>query len=317
VVKKPIVPEGLSWQASTSYRVQMRSVLVLKSEDEKARQPLHLAELGVQVTFPAGARIVQQGETPLYFYLVESGRVRVFRESIEGIRTDLTTLGPGDYFGEVALVTGQPRTASVEAAEETTLIQVSKEEFDRVLDNNPRLARHVIQQLAHWLVAGDRRLETEVVHQVRLRQISWFDFVLLLGLSVILAFLSNWGNPNGIPTNMLVQGWGDRDAVPQISLKDAVKAYNDHTALFVDARPASFYKQKHLKGAKNLPLPLFDFLYLMELSQEDKPLIVYGRNISRHYDLEVARRLILRGHDKVKVLAGGLEDFKGQFPLEP
>lgn len=286
---------------------------------KKEGQTLNLADVGVPVAFPAGARIVQQGEIPRYFYFVESGRVQVYRESKEGIRTDLTTLAPGQYFGEVALVTGQPRTASVEALENTTLIQFSKDEFDRVLDNNPQLARHVIQQLAQWLVAGDRRLETEVVHQVRLRQISWFDFVLLLGLSAVLAFLSNWGNPNGIPSNMLVQGWGDKDSVPQISLKEAVKAYNDHAALFVDARPASFYKQKHIKAAKNLPLPLFDFLYLMELSQEDKnkPVIVYGRNISRHYDMEVARKLTYRGHQNVKVLAGGPEDFKGQFPLEP
>jgi len=88
----------------------------------------------------------------------------------------------------------------------------------------------------------------------------------------------------------------------------------------VDARPTSFYNQKHIKGAKNLPMPLFDFLYLMQLSQipKDKPLIVYGGNISRRYDVDVARKLITRGHEKVMVLGGSFDSWKkSQFPLEP
>ncbi len=80
-------------------------------------------------------------------------------------------------------MTGQPRSASVEAMEESTLIKVSKAEFDLLLDQNPQLARSIIEQLAKWLVAGDGRLEKEVVHQVKLRQISWFDYALMIVLS--------------------------------------------------------------------------------------------------------------------------------------
>ncbi len=112
----------------------------------------------------------------------------------------------------MALVTGQPRTASVEALEDSTLIKVSKDEFDRLLDQNPQLARHIIQQLANWLVAGDRRLETEVVHQVKLRQISWFDYVLMMGLSLMLALIFNIYNDNRIP---LIHGWGEKSAIPR------------------------------------------------------------------------------------------------------
>ena len=137
---------------------------------------LKLCQLGKVIAVPPGTRIVSQGESPEFFYVVQSGRVRVFRETQDHIRTNLTELGAGAYFGEVALVTGQPRTASVEAMEESSLIEVSKEEFDRLLDQNPQLARHIIQQLANWLVAGDGRLETETVRQVKLRQISWFDY---------------------------------------------------------------------------------------------------------------------------------------------
>ena len=136
---------------------------------------LKLCQLGHEVSVPAGTRIVSQGEDPEFFYVIQSGRVRVFRETADRIQTNLTELKVGAYFGEVALVTGQPRSASVEALEDSTLIKVSKEEFDRLLDQNPQLARHIIQQLAAWLVDGDRRVEAEVVHQAELRQVSWVD----------------------------------------------------------------------------------------------------------------------------------------------
>ena len=176
---------------------------------------LKLCQLGQEVSVPAGARIVSQGEAPEFFYVIQSGRVRVFRETADRIQTNLTELGAGAYFGEVALVTGQPRSASVEALEDATLIKVSKEEFDRLLDQNPQLARHIIQQLASWLVAGDRRLEAEVVHQVKLRQISWFDYVLMMGLSLVLSLVVNIYNDNRIP---LIHGWGEKTPFPKFPL---------------------------------------------------------------------------------------------------
>ena len=93
---------------------------------------LKLCHLGHEVKVPAGARIVSQGEDPEFFYVIQTGRVRVFRETADRIQTNLTELHAGAYFGEVALVTGQARSASVEALEDATLIKVSKEEFDRL-----------------------------------------------------------------------------------------------------------------------------------------------------------------------------------------
>ena len=288
-----------------------------QSPPEAGAAKLKLCQVGREVEVPKGSRIVTQGEAPEFFYVIQAGRVRVFRETKDKIRTELTDLSAGAYLGEVALVTGQPRTASVEALEDCRLVKISKSEFDVLLDENPQLARHIIQQLSQWLVAGDQRLETEVVHQVKLRQISWFDFALLGGLSIILALGFNFSNPNRVP---LVAGWGEQDTVPRVEPAKALQEYKSGEAVIVDARPTNFFNQKHVKGAKNLPMPLFDFLYLMQLSQipKDKPLIVYGSNISRHYDLDVARKLMLRGHQQVMILGGGHESWKNShFPLEP
>ena len=278
---------------------------------------LKLCQLGQEVSVPTGARIVSQGEAPEFFYVIQAGRVRVFRETADRIQTNLTELGAGAYFGEVALVTGQPRSASVEALVDAKLIKVSKEEFDRLLDQNPQLARHIIQQLANWLVAGDRRVEAEVVHQVKLRQISWFDYVLMMGLSLILSLVVNIYNDNRIP---LIHGWGEKTVIPEIALNQAQEMYQKNQAIFVDARKSAFYSQQHIKDATNLPVILFDLMYPMfhfMVAQEgqDKTLIVYGGTFSRRMDLDLARMLKHKGLERVVVLKD-YTSWPKVFPLQ-
>jgi putative oxidoreductase len=280
---------------------------------------LNLCHLGKVITVHPGTRIVSQGESPEFFYVVQSGRVQVFRETQDRIRTNLTQLGAGAYFGEVALVTGQPRTASVEAIEDSTLIEVSKEEFDRLLDHNPKLARHIIQQLANWLVAGDGRLETETVRQVKMRQISWFDYLLIVGLSIVLALVFNLYNDNQIP---LVHGSG-LNHIQQISMQQALTDYQQQKAVFVDARKSNFFEQRHIKGSIDLPVvffelqyPMFQFMLTQMGVPKDKPLIVYGGNFSRRFDVDLARLLKEKGYDKVMVFGGDYEGWERTFPLD-
>jgi hypothetical protein len=280
---------------------------------------LKLCELGQPCVVPAGTRIVSQGEKPEFFYVIQSGRLQVFRETADHIRTPLTELGSGAYFGEMALVTGQPRSASVESLEESRLVKVSKEEFDRLLDHNPQLARHIIQQLSSWLMSGDRRLEQEVVHQVKLRQISWFDYALMLGLSLFMALVFNIYNDNGIP---LIYGWGEKNAIPEIGLGQALEMYQKNEAIFVDARKSAFFSQQHIKGAMDLPEIMFDLMYPMfqymvaqTEGAKDKPFIVYGGSFSRRFDVGLARLLRKKGNERVMVL----RDYQGWpkvFPLE-
>ena len=84
--------------------------------------------------------------------------------------------------------------------------------------------------------------------------------------------------------------------------------------------PANFYEQEHAAGAESLPLAIFDFMYDMSLGQVDKSkeIIVYGRTISKHYDEEVAVKLVARGHKNVTILKGGLRDWKKNgYPVKP
>jgi 3-mercaptopyruvate sulfurtransferase SseA len=82
--------------------------------------------------------------------------------------------------------------------------------------------------------------------------------------------------------------------------------------------PVNFYEKRHIKGAVNMPLSLFDIVYMMTFDEEEKEkqIVVYGETISKLYDLELANKLILRGHENVKILAGGVSDWqKKGYPV--
>ena len=108
---------------------------------------------------PAHTIIFRQGDPGDSYYFINSGKVRVFRKSGEGVETNLAQLCPGDSFGEIALLTGEPRSAYVEAMEETCLTVLPMNQFERILRNNPRVSLAFVKQLANWLLRDDLRLE--------------------------------------------------------------------------------------------------------------------------------------------------------------
>jgi LmbE family N-acetylglucosaminyl deacetylase len=78
--------------------------------------------------FPAGFAIIEQGETGQSLYLVLSGAVDVIKEEADGRTHHLARLGPGEFFGELALVHRQPRSAHVVAADDVTCLVLSSHE---------------------------------------------------------------------------------------------------------------------------------------------------------------------------------------------
>lgn len=94
--------------------------------------------------FAAGAPIVSTGEAGHGFYLILKGRAEV----TQGERT-LRTLGPGEYFGELALVRETPRTATVVAKEPTTTCLVlTRWDFKGILEANPTIAIRLLETVA-------------------------------------------------------------------------------------------------------------------------------------------------------------------------
>jgi rhodanese-related sulfurtransferase len=266
---------------------------------------------------PARTKIFERGDPGDSFWVIQSGMVRVFRSDNEGVEITLSKMGPGQSFGEMALLTGEARSASVETMEETRALVLTKEQFDQVLKSHPEVSLTFIKQLSGWLKRDEQALETEARRLVAPPSMSWFDFVLLIGVSILFALVFNQTNPNGIP---LFQKLPSKEAVSSVSLSAAVEEHKKGETVFVDAMPANFYEKEHIRGAVNMPLPLFDIVYMMTFGEEEKSknIIVYGRTISKLYDVEVANKLVLRGYKNARVLEGGLSDWKKKgYPVEP
>jgi putative ABC transport system ATP-binding protein len=108
--------------------------------------PAALTEISQHVRkerYPAGSTIVRQGEEGDRFYMIRQGEVEVRRDE-GGAEPLVVTLGPGDFFGEAALLTGQPRNATVVAREETTVYTLKKAEFQSALHACPALKEQLL-----------------------------------------------------------------------------------------------------------------------------------------------------------------------------
>jgi rhodanese-related sulfurtransferase len=280
-----------------------------EKRDELARVVEH------QVVTPHTV-IFRQGDLGDSFYIIRSGKVRVYRRDNDGLETEFSVLGAGESFGEMALLTGEPRSANVEALEETHLMVLSRQQVERILKDFPGITLAFVKQVSGWLTNADRVIEKEVRQQYLAPRVSWFDFVLIIGVSVLLALVFNYSNPNGIP---LFPKPPDRKAIPVISAAQAMEQMKKGDTLIVDAGPEGFYQRKHIQDAINVPLALSDILYEVTFGGEEKAkkVIVYGGTFSKLYDWELADKLLHKGHKDVKVLEGGTAVWeKAGYPVQ-
>lgn len=102
-----------------------------------------VAERAVEVDFPADRVIARQGEIGTGFFVVVEGAVRVVRDGEQ-----IARLGPGDFFGELSVLDGQPRVAQVVAAEPTRCLALASWDFEAVVAANPTLALALLRGLA-------------------------------------------------------------------------------------------------------------------------------------------------------------------------
>ncbi len=88
---------------------------------------------------PGGVHMVEQNDTGKSVYLIASGSVRVFATMLSGERVDLAVLRSGDFFGEMSFLTGKPRTATVETAEDSVILEVTEDKLRQVISKRPHI----------------------------------------------------------------------------------------------------------------------------------------------------------------------------------
>lgn len=108
--------------------------------------------------FPKSAVIINEGDQIDTLYVILAGRVKVYASDEEGREILLNLQGPGEHFGEMALLDDAPRSASVMTTEPTRLAIISKQDFRNCLAQAPDIAFNLIRHL----VARVRRLTASV-----------------------------------------------------------------------------------------------------------------------------------------------------------
>jgi CRP-like cAMP-binding protein len=139
-------PEARAALQAAAEQALVRSFVRRASPFEKLSAE-NLAWLASRLTtreLPAGAFVFKQGETGDLCYLVRSGALEILRQEDKGERR-VGTLGPGDFVGEAALLTGAPRDASLRTLEPSSLLGLGRPDLLRVLGREEKIAGRVVE----------------------------------------------------------------------------------------------------------------------------------------------------------------------------
>ena len=104
-----------------------------------------------ELAFEAGDTIVAEGDEDGRFYLLIEGDARI----VKGRRT-LAVLGPGDYFGEISLIDGEPRSATVVAESPIRALTLARWNFKPLLDEQPAITRKLLLEMCRRVRELDR-----------------------------------------------------------------------------------------------------------------------------------------------------------------
>jgi CRP/FNR family transcriptional regulator, cyclic AMP receptor protein len=129
----------------------------------------HVAQVAMPRQFEAGAVVFREGDEGSTCYIVRTGRARAIREHPDGRSITLAHFGPGDIFGEMAMLDGERRSATVEAAEDTEAIAILSADMHRLLREHPDISVKLIAALGQRLRSTNERLARQSFQTVQSR----------------------------------------------------------------------------------------------------------------------------------------------------
>ncbi|MBU2482105.1 MAG: cyclic nucleotide-binding domain-containing protein, partial [Proteobacteria bacterium] len=133
--------ESLSVQSDAKMMMQAIPILSPLSDEE-------LTDLSSNVDidlYGAGELIVQEGEDGDSMYIIRSGTCEAIKIMENGRTKLLSTMRPGDFFGEISLLTGEKRSATIRTTEDTALIVIRKSIFSKIIIANPVISEQIAQ----------------------------------------------------------------------------------------------------------------------------------------------------------------------------
>jgi CRP/FNR family cyclic AMP-dependent transcriptional regulator len=155
----------MSKQAEFAVILKMNPMFSDLGSDELQRLSnlCHTQHLGV------GEVLFQKGDSGDALFGIRRGQIRIETGAADGSRLTLNFMGPGELFGEVAVLDSQSRTADAAAAEATELFVLRREDFLSFLEREPKVAIKIIQLLCQRIRWQSERMEESVLQPLPVR----------------------------------------------------------------------------------------------------------------------------------------------------
>ncbi len=135
---------SVSRDASIGLVLELRAIPLFRDLGAEALVPV--AAIASHVSFASGEEVFSQGGAGDRLFVISEGRVAIVRDEVQ-----LAELGPGECFGEMALLERTTRSATAVAREASVLLTIARDDFDDLLDVYPIIARAIARVLAERL----------------------------------------------------------------------------------------------------------------------------------------------------------------------
>jgi CRP-like cAMP-binding protein len=122
----------------------------------------------------AGDLIFQEGDPGNLVYLIQQGRIQIGKAVGDGTRV-LAVLSRGEFFGEMAMISEKPRSATATAVDDSRLLALDKKLFFKILRSNYDIAVRLVEQLAGRLEAANKQLESVLLTDTITRLFRYFE----------------------------------------------------------------------------------------------------------------------------------------------
>jgi len=133
--------------------------------------------------FPVETVIFKEGDVGNEMYVIQSGKINITK-SVRNVEKVLVTLGPGAFFGEMAIINQKPRSASAVVLEDARLLVIGPKTFETMIRGNAEIAVRMIKILAQRLQEADEQIENLMLRDHNSRVVHFLSHLALKGQSV-------------------------------------------------------------------------------------------------------------------------------------
>lgn len=147
--------------------IELREVPLFSEMDEQ--EVADIRAIMQEMKFRAGQVIIREDEIGDLFYVITEGHAEVLIRDADGAELIIHEVGPGDFFGELSMLTNEPRSARIRAVDSVTTLALERDDFFEFLRTNPHAAIDVMVELGGRLRDNDailRRMVSRNVNEV-------------------------------------------------------------------------------------------------------------------------------------------------------